>query len=858
MRQDRFKFLSIVNAVVILTGLSLMAGLSWQLASRVDDLQATPSENVQWSLSRLEVEYLNLRLASEAVLTLGAPALPEFRKRYDIFYSRVSSIDESAGAVALHATPELHHQHENLKEFLNETVDLVDAPDETLVNGMSMFLARLDVAATATRALSMGGIAISAKIADAKRVKVSRLLYLIAVAAPVTFIALFVAIARQKSQKKELNRRSQKLAAANRRYTSTLRASLDAIVVVNENGLITDFNGSAEQVFGHSRELVIYKPFVETLTPHQFRQTHSANFANYVSGKISDIVDVGRLELIALHSDGHEFPIEISVSKTVGETGGNFVAYIRDITQQRESQQELQKARDDALEAFQEKSKFFAMMSHEMRTPLNGIMSSLDLLKDGRLDAAQKRYVNIAETSSRILLSHVDDVLMIERLDAGDRAVTPETFKVREVVSSLIDTLRPLASERNNEIISVHEGAEQTVVGDMRGLQQILTNLTSNAIKFTSSGLVTVRTATSLKDDGTVLLRIAVADTGTGISEENKSRIFDDFVTVESPYERTATGTGLGLGIVRRLVQGMGGTLVCESNPDQGSTFHLETIWQRAKACDVAPATKAGPTDLNLITPLNILLVEDNEINRELLAAMIERDGHNVASASNGFEGVHKAGEQHFDLILMDISMPNMNGVVATQTIRASKSLNAHTPIYAVTAHAMPKEIEKFELAGMDGCLVKPIQFGKLRDLMAAVAEKMKGPEASDKPLSAGVGPDHILLDFEQMEELISVLGRKKASNLFASFCADSRTSLSEIRACVETQDTDQLQKLAHKLSGSCGTFGAVRLKETLHQIETACKQGSPGRAMKAAKNLDQIWRDTYEGYGDMYDKPVS
>jgi PAS domain S-box-containing protein len=851
MERYRFNSLRFVNFAVILAGLLMMAVVSWQLWNSVTDLQGAPIDNVQWNLSQLEVDYLKMREAGLKVQRDGLSALPEFRKRYDIFFSRVNLVDVSAATADIHTDPHLHHLHEQLLQFLKETVDIVDSSDAKLASAMPEIFDREQMIAQATRGLAMGGIEISSAISDDKRVEISRHLFLIAVAAPVTFVALFLALVSQQSQTTELNRRSLEIEGANRRFTSTLRASLDAIVVVNEKGLVTDFNGSAEQVFGYKRNQIVGKPLVETLIPHEFREMHSTKFLSYVSGQNSSIVDGGRLQLSALHADGHVFPIETSISEIAGENGPNFVSYMRDITQQLENEKELQSARDDALEAFREKSKFFAMMSHEMRTPLNGIMSALDLLKDGKLDPSQSRFVRIAETSSRILLGHVDDVLTIERLDAGDREILPEAFNVQDEVATLIDALRPLASDRNNELVTAHQGPIAAVVGDLRGLQQILTNLMSNAIKFTSSGSVTVRTATALGDDGAVTLRVAVEDTGSGISEENRSRIFEDFVTVESPYERTAAGTGLGLGIVRRLVQGMGGTLTCESEPGKGSTFTVEAVLQRAEDSDVH--LQANDTEIHTApgTALNVLLVEDNAINRELLVAMIEREGHKITTASNGFEGVHKASESHFDLILMDISMPNMNGIVATQTIRASKSLNAHSPIYSITAHAMPKEIEEFHQAGMDGCLIKPIQAAKLRDILAAASatqERSKKPQTALPNFGRG---DPQLLDQTQINEMISVLGEEKAANMFEVFRADSQTILTEIAASVDKRDIDQLQKHAHQFSGSCGTFGAVGLKDALHQIETACKQGNLDDAVDMATHLDRLWQDTCDSFAE-------
>lgn len=845
MNLSKLKSLHLVNFAAILAGLAIVVTLSALVANRMQNLRAAPVDNAQWNMSQLEVDFLKLHAASTLAQVEGEPQLAEMRKRYDAFYSRVNVIEKSSGTARVHSNPILHHKHELLKAFLGKTVQHIDGSDAELLIYLPEFMVLLDEIQDAVRDLAISGIEISSEIAEEKRQEIVNLLGWVAAATPLTILALFAALFRQNMQRAELKKRSIALASANRRFNSTLSASLDAIVVVNENGIITDYNGSAEAVFGHAQADAVGKRMVDLIIPHQYREAHSDKFSNYVSDGKSGIVDAGRLELEALHADSRIFPIEVSISETIGESGPNFVSYIRDITQQRKDELELKQARDEALRAFQDKSKFVAVMSHEMRTPLNGITSSLDLLKDGDLNEKQSRYVELAERSSRILLEHINDVLQIERLDSGDREVEIEPFDLNDFAPSLLDSLRPLADQSMVQLRHVHEGATNLVFGDQRALRQVLTNLIGNAIKYSSSGEVILRTKSSAVDGNQANVKFAVEDSGIGISKNDQEHIFDDFVTLGSPYERTTTGTGLGLGIARRLVNRMGGALTCESDVGKGSTFAFEVALPVASRLTKVTTSKKVTSDSYRVDALNILLVEDNLINRELLSAMIEREGHHVALAENGFEGVLRAAEARFDLILMDISMPNMNGIEATQKIRTSNSVSSKSPIYAVTAHAMADEIEEFHKAGMDGSLIKPIQVDKLRELLGRIgASQINGSAAiKTKKHSAEVQGD--MIDKEQFDEIISVLGHEKAASMLGAFVAEGRDATAKMEPLAASGNLSDLRALAHKWAGSCGTFGATELRSQLHKIERACKENDNGEVIDLINDIGPVWQAT-------------
>lgn len=829
-------------AALIIAGFSAVGYLSLQLSDKIQEMREVPKDNVQWNLSQLEVDFLKMLAAGKRAEEDPA-ALEEFRKRFDVFYSRLTLLSESADAEAIDMKSDTRHHRAELREFLDETVGFVDASDAVLIETMPQINAYMERLSDMPRRLSLGAIEVTADMSDRQRQEIFDLLRWLGGVSLFVVGLLFLTFVAMMLQRVELSSRARKIAKASQMQDSTLRASLDAIVVANEEGRITDFNGSAEKVFGLRREDAVGRLLSETIVPPSFREAHEAGMSSYTSPYDSSIIDKGRLELTAMHANGHEFPIEISITEVATNTGINFISYIRDITEEKRNQAELQDARDRALTAYKEKSRFFAVMSHEMRTPLNGIMSALNLLSDADNTPEQKRYIHIAETSGNILLGHINDVLTIERLDSGTGSAQTASFYPGAALRNLADSMRPLAEAQNTSLSVEGPRHDIPLLADERALNHVVTNLLSNAIKFTQSGAILLKIDLTEEDEN-VGITVDVTDTGVGISPEDCERVFDDFVTVDLPYERNATGTGLGLGIARRMAGQLNGTLTCESELRKGSTFRFTATLPKAHAPTRLMATEENeqPGDTE---SLDILVVEDNPINSELLEALLRREGHRVSLASDGFEGVHLASKSFFDLILMDISMPNMNGIKATQQIRDSGGLSRNTPIYAVTAHAMPAEIEEFKKAGMRGCLLKPIQIGELRKILAETTHRVSKKRKENAPAQPAFlqrkkasDEDVSRIDEARLSEMLELLGSDAVRKRVAKFITDVAEGIATIEKATAAGALDDVQANTHKLSGSSALFGATGLHALMRRIEVACKEGRAGEAKEGVSEL--------------------
>lgn len=501
----------------------------------------------------------------------------------------------------------------------------------------------------------------------------------------------------------------------------------------------------------------------------------------------------------------------------------------------------LDVARQEAESANRVKSDFVARMSHEVRTPLNGILGFLGLLSKTRLDLAQRDYAEKIGISTKALLTVINDILDFSKLEAAKLSIEHVDFDLPQLIEENLAVFIPEARYKNLALTSfVDPNIPARLRGGAGRIAQVIANLLSNAVKFTASGKVDLRAELIGQSSHDVTVRIAVTDTGIGIAPGDQARLFQPFTQLETGATRHAGGTGLGLVIVKSLVEMMGGRITVESTPGKGSCFAFQLPLQRPTAVEPEAAATGFPAAL-LPKSLRVLIVDDNEINRQYLATFLRQIGATVAEATDGAQAVEACRHNTYHIILMDIHMPNMDGIEASGRIRATGLNRENVPIVAITADATNAVAEQFLAHGFDDYLIKPVTEESLRRMLArwcsAYRDAVKNIAAMPGAAGAGSIPESEVVDQETGRRLAS--GNIDMWRLsLAMLVSRLPQQLDGLERAVNDGDLRQAREIAHHIKGSAGYCAAPALLRSAERLETVCQANDAEQAKEMLARL--------------------
>jgi PAS domain S-box-containing protein len=623
-------------------------------------------------------------------------------------------------------------------------------------------------------------------------------------------------------------------------------SAIDAVVIIDARGVVHEWNPQAERTFGWTAAEAIGRELNDLIVPPALREAHKAGMQRYRETGVGRVIGQ-RLELPAIDKTGREFVVELSISPVHrAESRADdarasgwpvlFSGFLRDISDRREAEAALRRAKDEAEAAAAAKAEFLATMSHEIRTPMNAIIGLTGLTLDSDVPEQARRYLTTVRESGEALLTIINDILDFSKIDAGQLVLEQLAFAPGELLSDVVDLFGPSAEEKGLVLEMVNLPAvPPAVVADPSRLRQVLSNLLANAVKFTKHGRIVV---TQDYRDGA--LELVVRDTGVGISGDALARLFRPFTQADSSMSRRYGGTGLGLAISDRLVRLMGGSISARSAEGEGSEFTVVLPVSLASAESLPPRVEARASRVSpqAAARVRALIVEDNPANQVVATAMLRRLGIRADKAATGKEAVEAVERVPYDVILMDCQMPEMDGYEAARRIRVLEHEDgrARVPMIAMTANVLKGERERCLASGMDDFLPKPVRVPELSAALERWVPGLTAAPAAELPPPSGR---------ERVVALRDMLGTEwdEAVRVFESH---SRETVVHLRSAAAAADKTELRRLAHLLRGGASMMGATGVEALAAGLEQDIEQGRhetdwPSRVTAIATELERV-----------------
>ena len=850
----------------VLLGLLMVSSIALLISAfsfeqRLSETSFAMSDNNGWNVAQLEVDQQDLMLSLANALShsdmehreglISEVELAEIKQEFDVFYSRVDLFEHrlkhllSSGALM-----EMFRELKVARQEMADQIDSISSPD---IQALLIFQEMVVKCYPKVRTITITALQESERQAhQARRHEYSVFkIFLVQSIVLVALMALSAFLAMRIWR--ELEEKTVEKFRIGGLLSRAFNSTLNAVLVTDRNARILYSNPMAQQIFGMQSASLVGSKINNVISLEDSKVPNAGGRF----GPFASLIDAGPKIVGSRNSDGNPIFIEMLLVRDKDLAGREVViCFIRDITDQVVAEEGLKDALRVAERASSAKSAFLATMSHEMRTPLHGIMASLELIKDSDLDAVNLNLLETAEACSHRALTQINNVLEMARL--GQQYEAPSDLRPDLIAQNIVRELKPLADTSRNTLELMLQGpfAAYRFEGLPYTFSQVLYNLVDNAIKFTENGSVMVRLFLSEAHSGTATLFVEVADTGIGISEDAQAYIFEEFKTADPNNISPKSGTGLGLSIAKRGVDMQGGELLLCSFPGEGSRFHfkipLNAVPVGAGADPVLPVASALPEDRDSDAK-KILIVDDSEVNLSLMREMMHRMGHEVDLAENGEVAVAKASTTHYDAILMDFSMPVMDGPTAAGKIRAMRTAPGQVVIIGVTAlidaNADPRNQGLF-----DAILIKPVGQAQLaRAIEECVARQTPSlpssePAEAAEAAAASFVPSDSTMDAEDaladtgFDEVISLVGKDTAIRLLKTGFSDVDHALAAMSDASMTVE-DKAGPI-HKSVGSTALLGLEDLSEALSEAEMMALSGTDPMTSELPKLIAALLKE--------------
>lgn len=794
----RARWLALATTLVLGVCLSAVAVLAWRVVDASRDLRLYMAEDSSWVIAQLEVDHQHVLLALQEHLNQTAPqdrSLSEVLLKFDIYFSRVQTVLSHTATVKdfVAEREEFDARLEIIRNNLSSVTPLVDALRPGDLAGLAQMNALMAEVMPDIRYVVVTAVQTWQRRAQMLRLQREAVLeqFLTAGALALALILGLLAVSAHLYRQSALRNTMVERLDSNLR--ASFEAALDGVIVTDAEGRILLFNSAAETLFNQRRAFVIGRS-ISILLPPRAGQRQAVDARQL----IQQIERRRRRRLRLRGRDGQMLPISVSA---VGDTGSSgqpiHVGFVRDISSvvmmERQRREAARRVERDAAE----KVRFLAATSHELRTPMQGVLGTIDLVLRQQSDPAIQSLLHIAQESAVAALDQIDHVLEVTALDdVAQPERADEPFSAATIAADLIAAAVRNGPQEGLDIrLDLVGDVPSEVIGKPRAFRQTLRNLISNAVKFGAGKPIILRLSCLSPD----ALRVEVEDAGIGIDLKDQSRIFDDFEALDRDYTRLSGGIGIGLGIVRRAVLSMRGTVGVFSRLGQGSIFWFEI--------PVQPALPQ-PQATGQLAPMQILVVDDQSINRLLFEKMVNALGHQADQADSGQVAVRMARAVRYDLILMDISMPEMDGIEATRHIRA-EGASRQSPIVGFTANLQPADHARALAAGMREILYKP---ARPADVERVLYNVPSAPPAEDV---AGLN--------EGICDAVDLLANSLGVDRLAKLVRDVDSSFDALFELASAKgDLAELASEAHKCAGAAAILGALPLHAACCALETA------------------------------------